>query len=113
MLKAIIVVVAYVFTIFVGSSIVEAICRRFKLEALEAKGIKGAGKYIGYFERFLILTFTLLNQYTAMALVLTAKSIARFEALRERKFAEYYLMATLCSVSIAIFIGILLRLFLT
>ena len=38
-----------------------------------------AGRYIGMLERALILTLTLAGAFTAIAFVLTAKSIARYK----------------------------------
>ena len=61
---------------------------------------------IGYLERLLTLTFVLLGQYEALALILAAKSIARFEGLKRREFAEYYLIGTLSSVLFAMLVGI-------
>jgi len=61
---------------------------------------------IGILERMLILTFVFLNQYATIALILTAKSIARFEGLKKREFAEYYLIGTLSSILFAILTGI-------
>jgi len=37
---------------------------------------------------------------------LAAKSIARFQELKERKFAEYYLIGTLSSILFAMLVGI-------
>lgn len=72
----------------------------------EAGGFKGAGSTIGYLERLLTLTFVLLGEYEALALILAAKSIARFQELKERKFAEYYLIGTLSSILFAMLVGI-------
>ncbi|MDI6641021.1 MAG: hypothetical protein QME68_01750 [Elusimicrobiota bacterium] len=60
-------------------------------------------------ERFIILTFVLFNQYSAIAFIFTAKSIARFEELKNRDFAEYYLVGTLSSVAFAIFCGEIMK----
>jgi hypothetical protein len=41
-----------------------------------------------------------MNQYAAMGLVLTAKSIARYDKItKDEKFAEYYLLGTLLSTA--------------
>jgi hypothetical protein len=40
--------------------------------------LEGAGRVIGYFERFIVLTLFLLAQYDAIAFIFTGKSIARF-----------------------------------
>jgi hypothetical protein len=76
-------------------------------------GIERAGALIGYLERTFVLTFVLLNQFVAIAIVLTAKSITRFEELKDRKFAEYYLVGTLASMLFATLTGVLVRLILS
>lgn len=62
------------------------------------EGHKSAGAFIGSLERLIILIFLFLGQYSAIGLVLTAKSIARYNRIAEdKKFAEYYLLGTLLS----------------
>lgn len=58
-----------------------------------------AGAIIGSLERILIVFFLSINQFSALGFILTAKSIARYDAIaKDRKFAEYYLIGTLVSV---------------
>ena len=45
----------------------------------------------------------------AIGFVIAAKTIARFRLLDDRDFAEYYLLGTLGSVSVAILTGLLAR----
>lgn len=73
-------------------------------------GIAGSGRVIGGLERTLTLILILLGQWAAIVLLITAKSFARFEELKERRFAEYYLIGTLTSLLVAILTGIVLRL---
>lgn len=61
-----------------------------------------AGSIIGKLERLVILTLGFMGLYTAIALVFTAKSIARYKQLEEKEFAERYLIGTLLSFFIAI-----------
>ncbi len=69
-----------------------------------------AGRYIGWLERFLILTAVLLQAPTAVGLVLAAKSVFRFgEISRNRQAAEYFLIGTLISVSEAVLVGLLVH----
>lgn len=57
-----------------------------------------AGRMIGTIERIIMLFFLLINQYSSVGLVLTAKSIARYNKIAEdQEFAEYYLLGTLLS----------------
>lgn len=59
-----------------------------------------AGRKIGLLERLIMLLFISMNQYVAMAFVLTAKSIARYDKIsKDEKFAEYYLLGTLLSTA--------------
>lgn len=71
-------------------------------------GYAGAGRMIGILERTLMLAMVLYGQWAAIALLVTAKSIARFEEIKVRKFAEYYLVGTLASLLVALVVGFLL-----
>lgn len=64
-------------------------------------------------ERALILTLVLKGLLFTATIVLTAKSIARFNELKDKGFAEYYLVGTLFSILIAIAGGLLLQYILT
>ena len=67
------------------------------------------GATIGILERLLIVTFVLAGADAAIGFVIAAKTIARFRLLDDRDFAEYYLLGTLASVSVAIFTGLAAR----
>jgi hypothetical protein len=59
--------------------------------------------FIGLLERLIMLILLSINQYSAIGLVLTAKSIARYNKITEnQEFAEYYLLGTLLSTVIVI-----------
>ncbi|MBP1908388.1 DUF3307 domain-containing protein [Methanolobus bombayensis] len=73
----------------------------------EGEGLFNAGLWIGRLERFLLLTFVLLEQYQAIGLLVTAKSIFRFTT--DRKVSEYILIGTLLSFTIAVFVGIVVK----
>jgi hypothetical protein len=97
----------YAVAILVGSPLVKSICRRLSIPSADAQNsLMGAGRYIGYFERFIVVTFVLMGQYDAIALILTGKSIARF---REQPQVEYYLVGTFSSLSWAILCGLGLK----
>ncbi|MEN6312649.1 MAG: DUF3307 domain-containing protein [Clostridiaceae bacterium] len=64
---------------------------------------KKAGSVIGLLERVLIVIFINIQQYSAIGLILTAKSIARYDSIsKSQDFAEYYLIGTLTSLLSAI-----------
>jgi len=67
------------------------------------------GRAIGVLERAIALTLVLLSQYGALGLVVAAKSLARFKALEDRDFAEYFLIGTLASLLIAVLGGVAMR----
>lgn len=64
------------------------------------------GSLIGILERLIIVLLAILNLWTSIALVFTAKSISRFKQLEDKDFAQKYLIGTLLSLSITL--GVLL-----
>ena len=74
-------------------------------------GLVAGGELIGYLERVLILTFTLVGSYAAVGFVLAAKSIFRFGELNksnDRGMTEYVLIGSLLSVVITTLVGTLM-----
>lgn len=72
-----------------------------------AAGPARIGEAIGVLERLLVVAFVLTGSLAAIGFVVAAKTLARFKQLDDRAFAEYYLLGTLASVSIALGSGIL------
>jgi hypothetical protein len=102
-------------SVFLGGMVVEEVLRphtetlRLKSAALpqensEVKALVGAGMLIGWLERSIVFAFVMAGQPTAAVLTLTAKSVARFPALRrnEEGFAEYFLIGSLTSLVMAV-----------
>lgn len=106
--------ICYLFICFGGSDLIEKFLfwLRNQEEVIEAK-IDRAGKWIGILERLIVLTLMLNNALDSVAFILTAKSIARFNELRNKDFAEYYLIGTLASITLAICGGFMLNYLLT
>jgi hypothetical protein len=74
----------------------------------EADTLANAGKWIGIFERIIILVLVLQNQYEAIGLLVAAKTILRFsENSRTEVKTEYLLIGTLISIALAIAVGLL------
>ncbi|MCX7985867.1 MAG: hypothetical protein N2662_02875, partial [Bacteroidales bacterium] len=66
-------------------------------------------RYIGIFERLLMFVFILYNQWAAIGLLVTAKSVFRFGDLRnssDRKLTEYILLGSLISMLWAVTISL-------
>lgn len=78
-------------------------------EAEKDATITGAGAVIGQLERLIMGIFLLLGQFTAIGLVFTAKSIARYDKIsKNQAFAEYYLIGSLFSIISVLVLYILL-----
>jgi len=67
--------------------------------------VDSAGKLIGIVERLLAFVLVLFGQYSAVGLIIAAKSILRF---RNTKHSEYVLVGTLLSFGIAIFLALMI-----
>lgn len=77
---------------------------------IDHKSLPNAGKYIGIIERLFVLLFIILGRWEAIGLLITAKSVFRFNDLKEsnnRKLTEYILIGTLLSFGLAILTGII------
>ena len=108
--KFLAVPVIYVGVIFGGGYLIRILTRSLAAEVKSddskesGEQLQNAGLYIGWLERFLILTALLLQSPTAVGLILTAKAITRYPEFKSARFAEYVLIGTLLSVSLA-FVG--------
>jgi len=115
--RYIIILVVYLYVTFGGAVFIRMLVKYIFPDRNQGiiilKSSNTAGRYIGILERALILTLVLKGLLSAVALVLTAKSIARFNELKEKDFAEYYLIGTLASMLIAIIAGLILLKLLT
>lgn len=77
-------------------------------KSAQPDGLKQAGKWIGYVERWLVISFVLVGQFTGIGFLLAAKSVFRFGDLtqsKDRKLTEYMMLGTLFSVASALAIG--------
>lgn len=80
-----------------------------------SQGLPNAGKWIGYLERILILTFIFTDNIEGIGFLLAAKSVFRFGELnkaKDIKITEYVLIGTFASFTIAILIGFCVNLLL-
>jgi hypothetical protein len=108
--KYLAVPVVYVGVIFGGGYLIRFLTRPMA-ESVKDHGpqesreqLQNAGLYIGWLERFLVLTAMLLQSPSAVGLILATKAIARYPEFKSVRFAEYVIIGTLLSVSIA-FVG--------
>jgi len=100
----------YVGTIFGGGYLVRYLTKSLASDITteNAAQLKNAGLYIGWVERFLVLTAIAVQAPALVGLILTGKSIARFPELKESRFAEYFLIGTLSSTALAVVGGLVI-----
>lgn len=113
------IAMAGAFALLVGTSgkvirlILEGVTRK-ELEEVanedrppEVKKRLEIGGIIGKCENVLILVFLILEAYTAIAIVITAKTMVRKEEIE--KNSMYFLAGTLINVSYSVLIGFVLK----
>jgi Protein of unknown function (DUF3307) len=105
--KLLLVLVIYVSVIFGGGYFIRVVIDPLWREApgqetKQHEEVTNAGLYIGWLERFLVLTALFFQSPAAVGFILAAKSIARYPELKSVRFAEYFLIGTLLSVTVAI-----------
>ncbi|PTX43182.1 uncharacterized protein DUF3307 [Christiangramia gaetbulicola] len=107
--------IGYLLVIFPAGFLIGKATKRWQNEVeddLRKNSLDAAGRYIGIFERILVLTFILTTNFSAIGFLIAAKSILRFSDKSEtgaRKQTEYVLIGTLMSFTITILIGFLVR----
>lgn len=115
--KISLIVLAYVFVLYPAGYLIKYLTTSiapFKKintngENSKSTEILYGGKLIGQFERLIILTLVLLNQYEAIGFLITGKSIIRFAEKEENLRSEYVLVGTMMSYAFAIITGVLVN----
>jgi hypothetical protein len=108
---------AYVAVVFGGGYLVQKITQSFlaKMQTDITRfkpGLPDAGKYIGWVERILILTFVIGGYESAVGFLLAVKALVRYPEIKEdskNHFAEYFLLGTLTSVGLALVAGLVVN----
>lgn len=113
--KYLIALTGYAVIIWPMGFVISKATQSWREQLKDVDSLSEAGKWIGIFERVLILTFILHNQYTPIGFLIAAKSILRFgdkEEQQPRKQTEYVLIGTLMSFASALALGMVIRLLL-
>ena len=103
-------VVGYI-VIFRPASIVIALVLSHHTKQLEGKNgenLGQAGRYIGYVERLLALSFILVDEYTGLGFLVATKTVFRVGDLSRQKdmrLTEYMMLGTLLSFATALIVG--------
>ncbi|OFX42150.1 MAG: hypothetical protein A2046_10835 [Bacteroidetes bacterium GWA2_30_7] len=88
--------------------LIKAIFNFYDIKISDNNELQNAGKLIGIIERFLVITFIVLNQFEAVGFLIAAKSILRYKDDSTLK-TEYVLIGTMLSFGIAIIFGVLIK----
>lgn len=114
-IESLLFILALLLISFVSSIVMRMIMGKWNLEEDDSDdSLESAGKYIGVLERLFVFGFILLNQWSAIGLLIAAKSVFRFGDLsraKDRKLTEYILIGSLISFGLAILIGLLYKYF--
>lgn len=104
MIRVWIVIITFLLVLQPGGILVGSVTRSWRkdIAASEEDGLDHAGRLIGYVERVLIVTFILVNEYTAIGFLIAAKGLFR---INDAKRSEYIIVGTLVSFAIAVLIG--------
>lgn len=104
--------VGYAVGFMISSLLLRAILRfvdpELRAKVRLAVDFHDVGTWIGLCEYFLVVSFVLVGEYTAIALIFAAKELVRADKVREQP--SYYLLGTLLNISFALLTGILLKL---
>jgi hypothetical protein len=113
------IAIAYLVTVFPLAYIIGLATQRWRKDIEQdtegsETSLSEAGKWIGVFERILVLTFVINNHFEGIGFLIAAKSILRLNEIKNRslmrKEAEYILIGTLMSFAASIIIGIIILL---
>ena len=101
---------AYFVLLFTSGMVVNYILSKISGEPIARKIGKDArdtGFIIGKCENLLILTFMILEAYTALALIFAAKTVVRKEDLNKNSL--FFLAGTMINVTYSIMIGLIIK----
>lgn len=109
-MEFLIVLVGYIFLLGTSGIIVNTIISHISKGEREkniSKRERDTGFVIGKCENILLLTFMLLNAYTALALIFAAKTIVRKEDMSKNTL--YFLSGSMINVTYSIMIAVIIK----
>lgn len=113
--KVLLLIAFLIFTSFTSNIIMTVILSKWNIIPVKEDGkeveesLENAGKYIGILERLFIFALVLMNQPLGVGLLITAKSVFRYNDLtraKDRQLTEYVLIGSMLSFGLAILAGI-------
>ena len=109
-IEIVILVVGYVVLLGTSGKLVNFIFSWISEEPISkkiGKEVQDTGFVIGKCENLLILSFMLLDAYTALALIFAAKALVRREDMSKNSL--YFLVGTMVNVTYSIMFGLILK----
>lgn len=102
-------VVGYLFTFLSSTILVRIVINSVsgKERKTRKRNIIDTGFVVGICENFVIITFILANEILGLALVFTAKTIARHKEISREP--EYYLVGTMVNFTYSLFMAMLIK----
>lgn len=96
---------AYIFTFLSSTFLVRKVVKLIKGKVSEK--IMDVGFIVGICENFIVITLILVNEFLALSIIFTAKTIVRSKDIA--KDPKYYLVGTMMNFTYSLFIGLLLK----
>lgn len=109
-IEIVILVVGYIVLLGTSGTLVNFILSWISEEPISnkiGKEVQDTGFVIGKCENLLILSFMLLDAYTALALIFAAKALVRREDMSKNSL--YFLAGTMINVTYSIMFGLVLK----
>ena len=108
--KCLAIIAAYLISTKPANVLIKEVFNVFEINVTNQSELPNAGKLIGILERWMVLTFILVNQFEAVGFLIAAKSILRYKDDATIK-TEYVLIGTMLSFGIAVAFGVLINQF--
>ncbi len=105
-----IVVAGYYWLILTSGVVVNVSLNMASKESIKqmiSKDVLDTGFIVGKCENILVITFILLNAYTALAILFAAKTIVRKEDISSNSL--YYLAGTMANVTYSVLVGLVIK----
>jgi len=110
--KNLVLVAFMIFVSFTSNIIMTVILSKWNVNEINTtneESLQHAGKYIGILERLFIFFLVIFNYPLGIGLLITAKSVFRYNDLsqaKDRKLTEYVLIGSMLSFGLAIIAGL-------
>ncbi|MDO9517152.1 MAG: hypothetical protein Q7J10_03780 [Methanosarcinaceae archaeon] len=111
-IEVLIIIEGYLVLLGTSGILVNYILVKISKEPLNkniSKEVMDTGFVVGKCENILILTFMLLDAYTALALIFAAKTIVRSEDMRKNSL--FFLSGTMINVTYSVIVGFIVKAF--